>query len=83
MIARSKIPNVAGGWVGLTARWSCQFLLRDGRFHASWNHHKPPTRRQLMKMLGPYRRARQDFTDMLLKQHGIKVLLLELQGEIQ
>lgn len=51
----SLLPPVVGDWVRLDAKWSCQFSLVRGRIGCLWNARRPPTAKQMLKILDQYK----------------------------
>jgi hypothetical protein len=62
------IPTIIGDLVRLNGRWSCQFVLFEGKLSCRWNSDKPPTHRQLALMSEQYWAAQGAFLKRVNEQ---------------
>lgn len=69
---------IYGNWSRITDKWRCQFRLIDGQLGCRWNAAKPPTARQLMRMIETYSRVRDEFVRELETRLGIRIICLGL-----
>ncbi len=79
-LAVSLLRPVVGDWVRLDAKWSCQFSLVGGRIGCLWNARRPPTAKQMLKILDQYRRARSDFAVSVFEQVGVRLVMIDDLG---
>ena len=79
-IGASPLPPVFGHWVRLDAKWSCQFSLVRGRLDCAWNARRPPTAKQMLKILDAYRRARNEFAVSVLEKVGVRLVMIDDLG---
>lgn len=77
-----RVPDFYGDWIRLSPTWACRFYWAGYQVRCAWNRPKPPTQRQVLKVLREYEAARLEFARQLASRFGAPVVFVDRFGWI-